>query len=266
VVVGAGPTGVELAGAMAELARHALPGEFRRADPRAARVILIEAGPRVLPSFPEALSEVAARSLRGMGVELRLDTRVTGCDPGGVECGDERIPAATLVWAAGVVASPAAAWVGAPRDRAGRIEVAEDLSLPGHPEIFAVGDLAAARDAAGRAVPGNAPAAKQMGRHVGKLLAAEARGATPRRRFRYRHHGDLATIGRRSAVVALGRWRLTGRLGWWFWGIAHIWYLVGFRSRALVSFQWLWSYVTFQRGARLITGGAEPYPAAPKEK
>ncbi|WP_191084308.1 NAD(P)/FAD-dependent oxidoreductase [Roseococcus microcysteis] len=253
VVIGAGPTGVELAGAMVELARHAMPRDFRRINPAEARVVLVEAGPRVLPSFPEDLSAVAEASLRRMGVEIRTGTRVTGADGHGVQCGEERIPAATMVWAAGVMASPAGAWLGAPRDRAGRIQVAPDLSIPLMPEIFAVGDLAAARDGAGKPVPGNAPAAKQMGRHVGRLLAAEARGAAQRPDFAYRHHGDLATIGRRSAVVALGRWRLTGRLGWWFWGIAHVWYLVGFRSRALVSFQWLWSYATRQRGARLIT-------------
>lgn len=253
VVIGAGPTGVELAGAMVELARHAMPREFRRIIPAEARVVLVEAGPRVLPTFPEDLSAVAEASLRDMGVEIRTGTRVTGADAHGVQCGEGRIAAATIVWAAGVMASPAGTWLDAPRDRAGRIEVAPDLSLPGRPEIFAVGDLATARDAEGRPVPGNAPAAKQMGRHAGRLIAAEARGATARPTFAYVHHGDLATIGRRSAVVALGRWRLTGRLGWWFWGIAHVWYLVGFRSRALVSFQWLWSYATRQRGARLIT-------------
>jgi NADH dehydrogenase len=171
-----------------------------------------------------------------------------------VECGAERIGASTIVWAAGVVASPAGAWVGAERDRQGRIRVGPDLSVPGHPDVFAVGDLAAATDGTGRPVPGNAPAAKQMGRYVGRLLAARAAGRPAPPPFAYRHHGDLATIGRRSAVVELGKIRLTGLIGWWFWGIAHIYYLVGFRSRVVVSFEWLWSYLTFQRGARLITG------------
>jgi NADH dehydrogenase len=273
VVVGAGPTGVELAGAMVELARATIAGEFRGIDPRMARVVLIEAGPRVLPTFPEDLSAVALRSLERMGVQVLTGTRVTRCDPGGVQCGEERIAASTVVWAAGVVASPAGAWIGAERDRAGRIRVGPDLSIPGQPDIFAVGDLAAVHDAAGRAVPGNAPAAKQMGRYVGKAIAARALGRPAPPPFAYRHQGDLATIGRRSAVVALDSIRLTGLIGWWFWGIAHVWYLIGFRSRVVVSFEWLWSYLTFQRGARLITGDgtdgagaasaakAEPVPA-----
>ncbi|WP_343895287.1 NAD(P)/FAD-dependent oxidoreductase [Craurococcus roseus] len=254
VVVGGGPTGVELAGAMVELARHAMPREFRRIDPAMARIVLVEAGPRVLPTFPEDLSAVALRSLERMGVQVRTGTRVTHCGPDGVECGDERIGASTIVWAAGVVASPAGAWIDAERDRQGRITVGADLSVPGRPGVFAVGDLVAATDGHGRPVPGNAPAAKQMGRYVGRLLAARAKGRPAPPPFAYRHHGDLATIGRRSAVVELGSIRLTGLIGWWFWGIAHIYYLVGFRSRVVVSFEWLWSYLTFQRGARLITG------------
>jgi NADH dehydrogenase len=254
VVVGGGPTGVELAGAMVELARHAMPREFRRINPAMARIVLIEAGPRVLPSFPADLSTEALRSLERMGVQVLTSTRVTRCGPLGVECGEERIGASTIVWAAGVVASPAGAWIGAERDRQGRIRVGPDLSVPGRPEVFAVGDLVAATDGAGRPVPGNAPAAKQMGRHAGRVLAARAASKPAPPPFGYRHHGDLATIGRRSAVVELGRVRLTGFLGWVFWGVAHIWYLVGFRSRVVVSFEWLWSFLTFQRGARLITG------------
>ncbi|WP_229682659.1 NAD(P)/FAD-dependent oxidoreductase [Siccirubricoccus deserti] len=254
VVVGAGPTGVELAGAMVELARHAMPREFRRIDPAAARVVLVEAGPRVLPTFPEELGAIARRSLEAMAVQVLTDTRVTACTTSGVECGEERIPAGTIVWAAGVVASPAGAWIGAERDRAGRIQVGPDLSVHGMDGVYAVGDLAATKDAKGKAVPGTAPAAKQMGRYVGRLLAARAAGRPAPAAFAYRHHGDLATIGRRSAVVALDGIRLTGLIGWWFWGIAHVWYLIGFRSRIVVSFEWLWSYLTFQRGARLITG------------
>lgn len=254
VVVGGGPTGVELAGAMVELARHAIAREFRNIDPRMARIVLIEAGPRLLGTFPEELSLVALRSLERMGVQVLLRTMVTRCEATGVECGEERIAASTIVWAAGVVASPVGGWIDAERDRAGRVRVAPDLSVPGQPDIFVVGDLASVSDAAGRPVPGNAPAAKQMGRHVGRLIAARAEGRAEPAAFAYRHHGDLATIGRRSAVVSLNRLRLTGLLGWWFWGIAHVYYLIGFRSRVVVSFEWLWSYLTFQRGARLITG------------
>jgi NADH dehydrogenase len=262
VVVGGGPTGVELAGAMVELARQAMPRDFRRIDPRTARVVLIEAGPRILPTFPEELSVNAQRSLERMGVQVLTGTRVTRCDAAGVECGEERIAASTVVWAAGVVASPAGAWVEAPRDRAGRIRVGPDLAVDGDPDIFAVGDVATVIDAAGRAVPGTAPAAKQMGRYVGAVIAARAAGRPAPQPFVYRHHGELATIGRRSAVVALDGIRLTGLIGWWFWGIAHVWYLIGFRSRVVVSFEWLWSYLTFQRGARLITGGgADAAPA-----
>jgi NADH dehydrogenase len=254
VVIGAGPTGVEIAGAMVELARHAMRREFHRIDPAAARVVLIEAGPRVLPTFPEKLGTVARNSLERMAVQVLTETRVTGCTATGVECGDERIAAGTIVWAAGVVASPAGAWIGAERDRAGRVRVGPSLSVPGHDDIYVVGDLAAVTDAKGKQVPGNAPAAKQMGRYVGRHIAAGAAGQPEPPAFAYRHHGDLATIGRRSAVVALDGMRLTGLVGWWFWGLAHVWYLIGFRSRVVVSFEWLWSYLTFQRGARLITG------------
>jgi NADH dehydrogenase len=187
-------------------------------------------------------------------VQVLTSMRVTECGAAAVVCGHEKIAAGTIVWAAGVVASPAGAWIEAESDRAGRIRVGSDLTVPGQPQIFAVGDLAAVQDATGRAVPGNAPAAKQMGRHVGRVLAARAAGASEPGPFTYRHHGDLATIGRRSAVVTLDSIRLTGLIGWWFWGIAHVWYLIGFRSRVVVSFEWLWSYLTFQRGARLITG------------
>ncbi len=258
VVVGGGPTGVELAGAIAELAHHTLRREFRRANPDAARILLVEAGPRVLPSFPEDLSATAARSLQRMGIELRMGVPVTGIDAAGVTLdGGERIASGNVIWAAGVVASPAARWLGTEHDRAGRVKVNPDLSVPGHPAIFVIGDTAAVHDASGKPVPGIAPAAKQMGRYVGRLIAARATGAPPPPPFTYRHYGNLATIGRRAAVVELGRIRLTGLIGWWFWGIAHIWYLIGFRSRIAVSFNWLWSYLTFQRGARLITGKGE---------
>ncbi|MFT8243204.1 NAD(P)/FAD-dependent oxidoreductase [Roseomonas sp. BN140053] len=255
VVIGGGPTGVEMAGAISELAHRALPAEFRRVDPGTARVVLVEAGPRILPSFPEELADTARRSLEGMQVEVRTAARVTRCDERGVTLGDtERLEAGTVVWAAGVVASPAAAWIGAEHDRAGRAVVGPDLSIPGHPEVFVIGDTAAARDNTDRPVPGIAPAAKQMGQYVGKLIAARIAGRPDPAPFSYRHHGDLATIGRKSAVVSLGRMRLTGFPGWLFWCLAHVWYLIGFRSRVVVAFDWLWSYVTAQRGARLITG------------
>lgn len=258
VVVGGGPTGVELAGAIAELAHHTLRREFRRANPDSARILLIEAGPRILPSFPEDLSTNAVRSLQRMGVEIRTGLPVTAIDEAGVRLeGGERIASGNVIWAAGVVASPAARWLGAEHDRAGRVVVGPDLSVPGHPEIFVIGDTASVHDAKGRPVPGIAPAAKQMGRYVGGLIAARAKGAPALPPFAYHHYGNLATIGRRAAVVELGRIRLTGLIGWWFWGIAHIWYLIGFRSRIAVSFNWLWSYLTFQRGARLITGDGE---------
>ena len=262
VVIGGGPTGVELAGSLAEVAHRALRGEFRRSHPDRARILLIEAGPRVLASFPEDLSAEAHRSLERMGVEVLTDTRVTGVDQGGVTVGGERIEASSVVWAAGVRASAAGEWLDAPRDRARRIQVGPDLTVPGHPDIFAAGDTVAALDSKGQPVPGTAPAAKQMGRHIGRVLAARARdggrdgGAPPP--FSYRHLGNLATIGRRSAVVDLGRIKLRGVIGWWFWGIVHVFTLIGFRSRVVVSFIWLWSYLTSQRGARLITGAAPP--------
>jgi len=253
VVVGGGPTGVEMAGALADLARQGLRREFRNIDPGRARTVLVEAGSRILPAFPESLSSYAEQALTRIGVEVRTGRAVTSCDAAGVVCGTETIPAATIVWAAGVTASPVGALLDTPRDRAGRVRVAPDLSLPGHKEIFVAGDLAAAVDGTGRPVPGNAPAAKQMGQDIGLRLAARASGRRERPPFAYRHHGDLATIGRRAAVVSIGRFRLTGWLGWWFWGIAHVVYLIGFRSRVIVSFEWLWSHLTFQRGARLIT-------------
>jgi NADH dehydrogenase len=253
VIVGGGPTGVELAGAIAEVARHALARDFRRIDPRASRVILIEAGPRILPSFPEHLATYAHRSLTQMGVEIMTATRVTSCDEQGVDLEAGRIDASTIVWGAGVVASPAGVWLDAPRDRAGRIEVGPDLTLPGRPEVFAIGDTAAVKDGKGRPVPGIAPAAKQMGRYVARVIAARLSGAAAPEPFRYRHHGDLATIGRKAAVVKLDSMTLKGFIGWLFWSVAHVYFLIGLRNRFVVAFSWLWNYVTFQRGARLIT-------------
>ena len=213
----------------------------------------------MLAAFPEQMSEVTRRSLEAMQVEVRTGTAVTACDEHGVVVGDgERIEAATVAWAAGVAASPAAAWVGAARDRAGRVQVEADLSLPGRPEIFAIGDTATISGDNGRPVPGVAPAAKQMGRYVGAVIASRVAGGVAPAPFHYRHQGDLATIGRRSAVVSFGALQLTGFLGWLFWSMIHIWFLIGFRSRVVVSINWLWSYVTFQRGARLIPDRQPP--------
>jgi NADH:ubiquinone reductase (H+-translocating) len=252
VIVGGGATGVEMAGAIAEVAQRTLRHDFRHIDPRRSRIVLIEAGPRLLPTFPEKLSDYAARSLRTMGVEIELGRMVIGCDAQGVSFDGGRIEAATVVWAAGVVASPAATWIGAETDRAGRIKVHADLSVPGQPEIFAVGDTATIADREGRPVPGIAPAAKQMGQYVGKVIAARVRGQPPPGPFVYHHLGELATVGRKSAIVKLGVFQLTGFLGWLFWSAVHIYFLIGVRNRFVVALNWLWSYVTFQRGARLI--------------
>jgi NADH dehydrogenase len=252
VIVGGGATGVEMAGAIAEVARRTLQHDFRRIDPRTSRIILIEAGPRLLPTFPAPLADYATRSLRGMGVEIALGRAVTGCDAEGVSLDGSRIEAATVIWAAGVVASPAAEWIGAEPDRAGRIKVNADLTVPGRPEIFAIGDTASVVAGDGRPVPGIAPAAKQMGNYVAKVIAARVQERPAPPPFAYHHLGDLATIGRKSAVVKLGVFQITGFLGWLFWSAVHIYFLIGLRNRFVVALNWLWSYMTFQRGARLI--------------
>ena len=253
VIVGGGATGVEMAGAIAEIARQTLAKDFRRIDPRSSRIILLEAGPRVLPTLPEDLSAYAERTLVRMGVDVRTSTRVTNCDRRGVDLDRGRIDASTIIWAAGVVASPAARWLGAEHDPAGRVLVRPDLSVPNHPEIFVIGDAAAARDEKGAMAPGVAPAAKQMGRYVGRLIAARVAGESSPAPFRYRSVGELATIGRRAAVVKFGKLRLKGFVGWLFWSLAHIYFLIGVKNRFIVAFTWLWDYVTFHRGARLIT-------------
>jgi NADH dehydrogenase len=250
-IVGAGATGVEMAGAIAEIARQTLAMDFRHIDPKASRIVLIEAGPRVMPAFPEHLSDYVLRTLARKEVDVLTSTRVTGCDCNGVTLEHGRIEAATVIWAAGVVASPAARWLNAAHDRAGRVLVRSDLSVPGHPDIFAIGDTAALIDQG--PVPGIAPAAKQMGRYVGALIAARLAGEAAPPPFRYRHQGDLATIGRRAAVVKLGRIELKGFVGWLFWCVVHIFFLIDTRDRVVVAFNWLWDYLTFQRGARLIT-------------
>jgi NADH:ubiquinone reductase (H+-translocating) len=254
VVVGGGPTGVELAGSIADIAHHALAGDFRNINPEDAKIILIEAGQRILLTFPEDLSAYARRSLVDMGVEVITGVAVTDCDANGVSISDgRRIESSCVLWAAGVKASPAASWLGIEADRAGRIKVDEHLRVPGFRSIFAVGDIAAA-NSGGKPVPGLAPAAKQMGRYAGLSIAGDVLlPSTKVRPFIYHHQGDLATIGRKSAVVSLHRLRLKGFLGWLFWGVAHIYFLIGARNRAVVAVNWIWEYLTFQRGARLIS-------------
>ncbi len=253
IVVGGGPTGVELAGAIAETARHALARDFRRIDPRASSIILVEAGPRLLPAFSENLANYTRRSLERMGVTVRTSTTVTSVDFDGITTADkERIAASTIFWAAGVKASSAGTWLNAKTDHAGRVQVEADLSLSGHPNVFAIGDTATVAWADSRAVPGIAPAAKQMGRYVGRLIAARLDGTPQAGRFSYRHYGDLATVGRRSAVVQVGNLRFKGWLAWIFWSVAHIYFLIGSRNRFSVASDWVWEYITFQRGARLI--------------
>jgi NADH:quinone reductase (non-electrogenic) len=253
VVVGGGPTGVEMAGAIAELAKRALAADFRSIDPRSARIILVEAAPRLLTPFEPPLSEKARRSLEQLGVEVRLGAGVTDCDCASVSIGNERIETRTIIWAAGVKASPAAEWLGAASDRAGRVKVEPDLSVPGQPDIFVIGDAAAAVDANGNPLPGVAPVAKQQGQYVAKLLIARA-GGTTLPPFRYRDFGSLATIGRKRAVAQLAGFRVTGFAAWLLWSLAHIYFLIGFRNRLAVALHWLWNYITFQRGTRLITG------------
>ncbi|MFL6836592.1 MAG: NAD(P)/FAD-dependent oxidoreductase, partial [Bradyrhizobium sp.] len=255
VIIGAGPTGVEMAGTIADLARDTLPPDFRNIETRKARVVLIEAGPRILAGFPDDLSSYAQRSLERLGVEVELGQPVTDCSADGVVFGGNRLEARTIIWAAGVRASRAAEWLGAPADRAGRLEVLPDLTVPGHPEIFAVGDTVTIAGPDGKPVPGIAPAAKQQGRYVAALIKARLQGRTlpP---FRYKHAGSLAQIGKRLAVIDFGRIKLRGTIAWWIWGIAHIYFLIGLRNRLSVALSWLWVYFRDQRAARLITQGS----------
>lgn len=264
VVIGGGATGVELAGSIAELARKALVKDFRHISPQCARVVLIEAGSRLLPAFAEALSETARRSLEKLGAEVRLNTSVTAIDAEGVMLGDARIGSRTVLWAAGVASSPVAAWTGAAADRAGRTQVGEDLSLPGRPEVFVVGDCASVMGADGKPLPGTAPVAKQQGAYVAGLIE-RALGSEPvRPPFRYRDFGTMATVGRKAAVADFGNGvRLHGFIGWLVWSVAHIYFLIGFRNRIAVGLDWMWSYLTFERGARLITG---PIARAPTRR
>jgi len=252
VVVGGGPTGVEMAGAFAEIARNTLARDFRRIDPRTARVILVEAGPRVLPAYPDELSEKAKLQLEALGVQVWTASPVTEVDGEGVQVGGDRIASRTVVWAAGVAASPLARSLGAPLDRAGRVPVLPDLSVPGHPSVLVIGDLACLEQD-GRPIPGVAPAAIQMGVHAARNVLHALRGE-PLAPFRYRDKGQLATIGRRRAVAVLGAVRLSGLVAWLAWLGIHVFFLIGFRNRFVVMFTWAWAYLTYDRSARLIVG------------
>ena len=253
VIVGGGPTGVEIAGALAELARKALAMDFRTIDPRQARIVLLHSGARLLPTFDERLSEAARRSLEMLGVEVRLNAAVTNCDELGVSVGTLLIESRTLIWAAGVRASQASKWLAAESDGVGRVKVLPDLSVPGHPQIFVIGDTAHVLDPGGDPLPGIAAVAKQQGAHIARVIEARLEGrAAPA--FTYRDVGSMATIGRKRAIAELGRLRLSGAPAWLLWSIAHIYFLIGFRNRLAVVLNWAWSYVTFHRGTRLITG------------
>ncbi len=253
VIIGGGPTGVELAGVIGELAYKTLPREFRRIDTTRSRVILVEAGPRILPAFTEDLSLYARQALEKLGVEVRTGTPVTDCSREGVTIGETFIACRTIIWAAGVQASPAATWLNCASDRAGRVVVEPDLSVGGEPGIFVIGDTALATQEDGKPVPGIAPAAKQQGSYVARVIKARLAGQPRPGPFRYRHQGNLATIGRRAAVIDFGRVKLKGALAWWIWGIAHIYFLIGTRSRLAVAWSWLWIYMSGQHSARLIT-------------
>jgi NADH dehydrogenase len=255
VIIGAGPTGVELAGTIAELAQDTLPPDFRNIDTHKTRVVLIEAGPRVLAGFPDDLSAYARRALESIGVVVMLGQAVTECTADSVVFGGNRLDTKTIIWAAGVRASPAAEWLGAPADRAGRLQVLPDLTVPDHPDIFAIGDTVTINGPDGKPVPGIAPAAKQQGRYVADAIRARLSGSalSP---FHYQHAGSLAQIGKRKAVIDFGRIKLRGTLAWWIWGIAHIYFLIGLRNRLSVAISWLWIHARDQRAARLITQGS----------
>lgn len=252
VIIGGGPTGVELAGIIAELTHITLRRDFRRIDPRTARVMLVEAGDRLLTAFPPELSAYAARGLERQGVTLSFGKALTSCSAAGVQVGQDVIPCRTIVWAAGVAASPAARWLDVVSDRAGRVTVDLDLTVPGRDDVFVIGDTAAVAWDSVRMVPGIAPAAKQMGNHVARTIRVRLSGGPGPGPFRYRDQGNLATIGKRAAVVEIGSLRLTGPLAWWVWGIAHVYFLIGTRSRAAVAWKWLWTYLRGQNSARLI--------------
>jgi NADH:ubiquinone reductase (H+-translocating) len=256
VVVGGGPTGVELAGTLAEITHHVLAHEFHSIDPRSATVLLLEGGPRVLPTYPEDLSHSAEEQLRRLGVDVRTNTLVTQVEPGAVRFGESRMVAPVILWAAGVAASPLGKKLGMPCDRAGRVLVQPDLSLPGHPEVFVIGDLAALKDENAKMLPGVAPVAIQQGKYVAKTIRRDLE-REPRQNFRYWDKGSLATIGRAAAVAQFGKIHISGFVAWLAWLFIHIFFLIGFRNRLLVFIQWAWSYVTYERSARLITGSTD---------
>jgi NADH dehydrogenase len=253
VMIGGGPTGVEIAGTIADLARDTLKGDFRMIDPASARVVLIEGGPRVLPAFSEDMSAYAKKALEKLGVTVHLGNPVTECHADGVEFGGHSLRARTIIWAAGVQASPAAKWLNVPADRAGRVIVNTDLSAPGYAEIFVIGDTATVANGGKGTVPGIAPAAKQQGVHIARTIKARLAGDNSPSPFVYRHAGDLATIGKRAAVTDFGWIKLKGYIAWWLWGLAHIYFLIGVRNRLAVALSWLWISVSGARSARLIT-------------
>ena len=263
LIVGGGPTGVELAGAIAELARFGMAKEFRTFDPAQARVILVQSAQRLLPTFAEALSAIALRSLDKLGVEVLLNSRVDAIDEKGVRVGEMQIPSRTVLWAAGVSASPAATWLSADADRAGRLRVGPDFSIQGFPNVFAIGDTASIRGPDGQPVPGLAPAAKQGGAYVGRVIRAKVETRAAPANFSYRHRGNLATIGRKAAVVELGAFRLWGAPAWWLWGIVHVGFLAGLRNRLTTTINWFWAYLTYGSGIRLIAGGADQIADSP---
>jgi NADH dehydrogenase len=266
VVIGGGPTGVELAGAIADISKRYMERDFRAIDPAHSRIILLEGAPRALPVYPEDLSASAEKQLREMGVEVRTNAMVTNVEPGMVTVGTERIPANVILWGAGVSASPLGRMLGAPIDKAGRVFVEPDLSVPGHPEVFVTGDLASLRMKNGKPVPGVAPAAIQMGKFAARQIQRSIQGK-PREDFAYVDKGTLATIGRSHAVADLGRFHFSGYLAWLSWLFIHLFFLIGFRNRILVVMEWAWAYVTYNQGARLITEPMEQEPpAAPKKK
>ncbi len=282
VIVGGGPTGVELAGAVAEIAHRVVAGNFRAIDPSRARVILVEAGPRVLPAYSEDLSLSAERQLKNLRVEVMVNSKVTGLEPDAVHLGDTTLKATVILWAAGVAASPLGRLLGCPLDRAGRVITEPDLTIPGHPEVFVIGDMAAVKQADGSLVPGVAPAAIQMGEYAAQTILGDLNGK-PRRPFRYRDKGSLATIGRNAGIAQLGRLHLSGFIAWLAWLVVHIYFLIGFRNRLQVLWEWAWAYFRFQKGARLVTGRSDtiapvenqpraeppkdvPQPAAPPQR
>jgi NADH dehydrogenase len=263
-IVGGGPTGVELAGAIAEISRQVMVRDFRAIDPREARIVLIEGGPRILPAYPEDLSAKAEAQLKRIGVEVWTGSVVTAVDASGVIVKGAKVPAATTLWAAGVEASPLARSLGVELDRAGRVNVQPDLTVPGHPEVFVIGDLAALRDKDGKLLPGVAPVAIQQGRHAARSILRASRGLPPGP-FRYLDRGSLATIGRAAAVADFGWIKFSGFFAWLSWLFIHIFFLIGFRNRFIVMFEWAWAYFTYQRAARLITGNINGRPSAPGE-